>query len=161
MKTTNFKKSIFAGLLTFLLFISLSAKADLPANILSDSTQYTAVRGTVINSETHQPVVFASVFIEGTHMGTVANSNGKFLIKIPLKYSNKRLGFSSIGYKTNFVSASELDKISNKIYLTPAIIPIKEVVIRHLDPVHLLETAVERIPENYADQPVMMTGFYR
>jgi hypothetical protein len=160
MKTTNFHKSIFAGFFTFLLLISLSAKAS-PVNTLSDSTGFTAVRGTVINSETHNPVIFASVFIEGTNIGTVSNSNGKFLIKIPLKYSNKKLGFSSIGYKTNFVSAASLNKITNKVYLTPAIVPLKEVIVRHLDPVHLLEAAVERIPENYADQPVTMTGFYR
>ncbi len=161
MKTTNFQKSFFAGFLTIMLFFSLSVKADSPASTVTDSTQYTAVRGTVINSETHQPVVFASVFIEGTRMGTVSNSNGKFLIKIPLKYINKRLGFSSIGYKTSFIMAADLNKISNKVYLMPAIIPIKEVVIRHLDPIHLLEAAVNKIPENYSDQPVMMTGFYR
>jgi len=161
MKTTNFQKSFFAGFLTIMLLISLSVKADSPASIVTDSTQYTAVRGTVINSETHNPVVFASVFIEGTRIGTVSNSNGKFLIKIPLKYINKRLGFSSIGYKTNFVQATILNKISNKVYLTPAIFPLKEVTIRHLDPIHLLEAAVSKIPENYSDQPVMMTGFYR
>lgn len=161
MKTTDFHKSIFAALLTFLLFFSLSVKADTPTNTINDSTKYTAVRGTVVDSETHQPVVFASVFIEGTRIGTVSNSNGKFLIKIPMEYYNKRLGFSSIGYKTNYVLVSSLNKISNKIYLTPAIIPIEEVVIRHLDPVHLLGVAVDRIPENYSDKAIMMTGFYR
>ena len=161
MKTTNFQKSFFAGFLTIMLFFSLSVKAESPAGIVTDSTQYTAVRGTVINSETHHPVFFVSVFIEGTRVGTVSNSNGKFLIKVPLKYINKRLGFSSIGYKTNFVPVSNFNKISNKVYLTPAIIPIKEVVIRHLDPIHLLEAAVNKIPENYSDKPVMMTGFYR
>ncbi len=161
MKTTNSQKSFFACFLTIMLFFSLSVKADSPANTVTDTTQYTAVRGSVINSETHQPVVFASVFIEGTRVGTVSNSNGKFLIKIPLKYINKRLGISSIGYKTSFVPVISLNKISNKVYLTPAIIPIKEVVIRHLDPIHLLEAAVNKIPDNYSDQPVMMTGFYR
>jgi len=161
MKTTIFHKSIFAGFLTLLLFFSLSAKANSPSKFSTDSTQFTAVRGIVINSETHHPIVFASVFIKGTKIGTVSNSSGKFLIKIPLKYSNKKLGFSSIGYNTNFIPAINLNKTNNKVYLTPAIIPIKEVVIRHLEPIHLLTTAVSRIPENYADQPVMMTGFYR
>jgi len=161
MKTANVKKSFFAGFLTILLFFSLSVKADSPAKAATDSTQYIAVQGTVINSETHHPVVFASIFIEGSRIGTVSNSNGKFLIKIPIKYSAKKLGFSSIGYKTNFVPVAHLNKVSNKVYLTPAIIPIKEVVIRHLDPIHLLAAAVDKIPENYAGQPVMMIGFYR
>ncbi len=159
MKTTNFHKSIFTGLLLFLFlsFLSLGIRANEPA----DSTQFTAVRGTVLDSETHNPVVFASVFIEGTHIGTVSNSNGKFLMKIPLRYANKRLGFSSIGYKTSYVPVSAFNKVTNKIYLKPAVVPLKEVVVRHLDPEHLLETAVDRIPENYADNPVTMTGFYR
>jgi len=162
MKTTNFSKSIFTGILfTFLLFFALSVKAYTPSTDTSDTTQFTAVRGTVLDSQTHEPVVFASVFIQGTNIGTVSNSNGRFLIKIPLKYKGKRLGFSSIGYKTKFVLPADLNKVDNKIYLSPALIPIQEVVIRHLDPVHLLSTAVDKIPENFSDKPVMMTGFYR
>ena len=129
--------------------------------IKQDTTQFTAVRGEILDNTSHRPVVFASVFIQGTKIGTVSNSNGKFLIKIPLRYSQHKLVFSSIGYKMKAVPVSMLNKVVNKIYLSPAVIPIKEVVIRHLDPVHLLETAVDRIPENYSDKPVNMTGFYR
>ncbi len=161
MKTTIFHKSTFAGFLTLLLFFSLSVKANSPSKFSTDSTQYIAVRGRVINSETHNPVVFASIFIEGTKIGTVSNSNGKFLIKIPLKYQKSRLGFSSMGYKTKLVPVSNFNKVSNKVYISPAIIPIREVIIRHLDPEHLLSTAVDKIPLNYSDKPVMMTGFYR
>ena len=161
MKTTIFHKSTFAGFLTLLLFFSLSVKANPPSKFSTDSTQYIAVRGTVVNSETHNPVVFASVFIEGTKIGTVSNSNGKFLIKIPLKYQKSRLGFSSMGFKTRFVPVFYFNTVFNKVYLSPAIIPIREVVIRHLNPEHLLSTAVDKIPLNYLDKPVMMTGFYR
>lgn len=157
MKTTSSHSPIFSLLFSFFLLTStILAAATLP-----DTTRFTAVRGVVLNSETRQPVVFASVFIEGTNMGTVSNSNGRFLIKIPLKYRNKKLGFSSIGFKTQFIAVSDLNKVSNKIYLKPAVIPIQEVVIRHLDPEHLLSAAVEKIPKNYMDHPVMMTGFYR
>ncbi len=161
MKTTIFYKSAFAGFLTLLFFFSLSVKANSLSEFSTDSTQFTAVRGTVINSETHNPVVFASIFIDGTKIGTVSNSNGKFLIKIPLRYQKGRLGFSSMGYKTRFVPVSYFNKVSNKVYISPAIIPISEVIIRHLDPEHLLSTAVDKIPLNYSDKPVMMTGFYR
>ncbi len=161
MKPLRFHKKIFAGIFTLLLFLAFEVEASTPAVSVYDTTRYTAVRGIVLNSETHEPVVFASVFIRGTNIGTVSNSNGKFLIKIPLRYADRTLGFSSIGFKTKYVRADRLNKIVNKVYLDPAVIPIKEVVIRHLDPVHILAAAVEKIPENYSVKPVMMTGFYR
>ncbi|HFB61715.1 MAG TPA: carboxypeptidase-like regulatory domain-containing protein, partial [Bacteroidetes bacterium] len=161
MKTTTLTKSIFSAFLAVFIFSVTTLTAGEARVTENDTTRFTAVRGVVLNAETHQPVVFASVFIQGTNMGTVSNSNGRFLIKIPLQYSKKKLGFSSIGFKTRYISVSSLNKVSNKIYLTPAIIPIQEVVIRHLDPVRLLTSAVDRIPQNYSDQPVMMTGFYR
>jgi len=161
MKTKFFYKIIFAGFLMLFVSFSSNASAATPANALSDTTHYISIRGIVINSETHSPIVFASIFIEGTKIGTVSNSNGKFLIKVPLKYKNKKLGFSSIGFNPNYIPVSQLNKTSNKVYVKPAIVPLKEVVIRHLNPVHLLSSAVDRIPENYSDKPVMMTGFYR
>jgi hypothetical protein len=161
MKSLQNMKRTSVWLVAFLLFFSYQAKAGLPANAISDTTRYIAVRGTVLDSQTGNPVVFASVFIEGTNIGTVSNSNGRFLIKIPSFLSSKKLGFSSIGYKTRFVPLSAFNKVSNKVLLTPAVIPIKEVVIRHLEPVHLLTTAVDRIPDNYPGKPAMMTGFYR
>jgi hypothetical protein len=160
MKATYYKR-FFSSLAILLFFLVMQAKAERSQPPVYDTTQYISVRGIVLNSETHEPVVFASVFIRGTNIGTVSNSNGRFLIKIPVRFKNKSLGFSSIGYKTHYVRPALLNKISNKVYLTPAIIPIKEVVIRHLDPEHLLSTAVDKIPDNYADKPVMMTGFYR
>ncbi len=158
--TATFKRILLVLVPLFILFTTpLSAEENFRTE--NDTTRFTAVRGTVLNEKTNEPVVFASVFIQGTNIGTVSNSNGKFLIKVPLRYSKKKLGFSSIGFKTNYLPISEFNKINNKVYLTPAIIPIKEVVIRHLDPVRLLTSAVNRIPENYADKPVSMTGFYR
>ncbi len=161
MKTARYYHKLFTGLSLFLLFFVTQANAGERVASGNDTTRFIAIRGIVLNSETHQPVVFASIFIRGTNIGTVSNSNGRFLIKIPMRFKNRALAFSSIGYKTIYVSPATLNKVSNKVYLTPAVIPIKEVVIRHLDPVHLLTAATEKIPENYAVKPVMMTGFYR
>ncbi len=161
MKTIKYYSILFTGFIFLLFYLAFPASARGRFPTENDTTQFIAIRGIVLNSETREPVVFASIFIRGTNIGTVSNSNGRFLIKIPYRFRNRELVFSSIGYKTHSVAPATLNKLTNKVYLTPAVIPIKEVVIRHLDPVHLLTAAVEKIPQNYAVKPVMMTGFYR
>ncbi len=122
---------------------------------------YLALRGVVLDSTTNEPLIFASIFIEGTNIGTVTNSDGKFLIKIPAGYGNKKVGISMIGYKTKYVLPERLEKINNKILMKPAVIPMPEVVIRELVPIQLVMAARNKIPENFSTKPVMMTGFYR
>jgi hypothetical protein len=123
--------------------------------------EYTALRGVVLDSTTKEPLIFASVFIKGTNLGTVSNSNGKFLIKIPGKYAGNTIGISMIGYKTKYLLPSDFNKINNKILLQPEVIPMPEVVIRELVPIQLVMAARDKIDENYSNKPVMMTGFYR
>ncbi len=144
--------------LTLLVTFSLTASGQVNAN---KNLKFKTVKGLVLNKETSKPVIFASVFVKGTNIGTVTNSEGKFLIKVPSNLANSILGISSIGFKTFYVPLSSLMNKKNKLELIPAIIPLNEVVIRHLDPIELLNTAVSKIPVNYDRKAVNMTAFYR
>ena len=128
---------------------------------LADTLSYIVVTGKVINSQDGSPVMFASVFITGTHVGTVSNSEGHFLLKVPVKYQDRKVGFSSMGYKTLRVPVMKLTGKGNVIRLVPDIIPLEPVVVEKLDPLKLLAEARKRIPENYGRQAAMMTAFYR
>ncbi len=129
---------------------------------VQDTSGYFMVRGKIVDSENGRPVVFASVFIMGTHIGTVSNSEGKFLLKVPERYKGHRIGFSSMGYKTMALSGKDLVKgKDNMIRLVPDVIPLAPVVVEHLDPYALLREYRRRIKENYGKQAAMMTAFYR
>ena len=63
------------------------------------------VRGMVIDAEDKEPVIGASVVIDGTNKGVATNVDGQFALKLP---SDTSLVISYIGYKTKKVHVSSL-----------------------------------------------------
>jgi hypothetical protein len=49
----------------------------------------------------------------------------------------------------------------NTIELSTAPIPIKEIIVRPLDPEEIVRTAISRFNKNYVNEPNLMTAFYR
>ena len=129
--------------------------------IQDDTMHIRTFAGKVTDKNTGEPVVFASVFITGTRIGTVTNADGDFLIKIPEMYIDKQLGITHIGYTAYVVELKSLSSSGNKIEMVSAPYEIEEVTVKSLDPKTLVTTAIGKIPENYSNQPVMMTAFYR
>jgi hypothetical protein len=126
-----------------------------------DTLAYRPVRGKIVNSKSGDPIIFANIFLEGTNIGTVSNSDGEFIIKIPLFLEKKILVVSSIGYKNISIPFERLDRDYNRIELVPNPIPIEEVTIINRDARELLKAALMKIPDNYSNVPVMVTSFYR
>jgi hypothetical protein len=126
-----------------------------------DSTKYQSFQGKVVEIHTNNPIIFASIFLSGTNIGTVSNSEGEFLIKIPMFLENKVIGFSSIGYRNLEIPVGQLNPEGNLVELEPNPILIEEVTIVNQDARDLLTMAMQSIPENYSKDPVMLTSFYR
>jgi hypothetical protein len=164
-------KTLLTNILIFVFIlicpVVCSASYHTIYNTLQISQQYDdtlnikTYSGKVVDKNTGDPVVFASVYITGTRIGTVTNSDGDFLIKVPDRFINKQLGITHIGYGTAVLDLSLLANSGNVIELISAPYEIEEVTIRNLDPKTLIRTAIGKIPENYSNQPVMMTSFYR
>ncbi len=126
-----------------------------------DTVRYFPVRGVVLDRSNNQPVTFASVYTEGYGIGTVTNSEGEFVLKVPERFRDGKLGISSLGYRKMSFDIAGLNKENNVIMLEPSPIPIREVTIRTDDPLSLIRGAFKKVPDNYSTEPVMMTAFYR
>jgi hypothetical protein len=126
-----------------------------------DSLKVKSYSGKVVDKKTGDPVIFASVFISETSTGTVTNSDGDFIIKVPIQFVARQIGISHIGYTTSFINLSSLKSQGNVIELNSTPYEIEEVTIRKIDPEVLIRTAIRKIPENFSNNPVMMTSFYR
>ena len=61
----------------------------------------TKVTGTVISAEDNEPVIGASVIVQGQKSGTVTDANGHFTISVP---SGKKISISYIGMETQTVT---------------------------------------------------------
>jgi hypothetical protein len=149
--------SLFAGFS----LDDVHAGGQLTLNHYQDSTEYQSFQGKVVEIQTGKPIIFASIFLSGTNIGTVSNSEGEFLIKVPMFLDNKMIGFSSIGYKNLEIPINQLDPEDNLVELEPNPILIEEVTIVNQDARDLLNMAMESIPDNYSNDPLMMTSFYR
>ena len=86
--------------------IHTAKKGDVKVVDLSDGcASPVVVRGMVIDAEDKEPVIGASVVIDGTNKGVATNVDGQFALKLPPDTS---LVISYIGYKTKKVRVSSL-----------------------------------------------------
>ncbi len=127
----------------------------------SQDTVYNDYSGIVYDAKTNKVLSFASLVVNGTNIGTVTNSDGEFLIKIPSSYRNAELQISSLGYKTLTLPFSFLSRFDNKLFLEPTSYVLEEVEIRKVDPVNLIRDVLRNITPNYGNNPLMLTAFYR
>ncbi|MBF1599525.1 MAG: carboxypeptidase-like regulatory domain-containing protein [Prevotella sp.] len=93
--------------------VHTAKKGDVKVVHLSDScASPVVVRGMVIGSDDKEPVIGASVVIDGTKKGVVTNIDGKFALKLSPDTS---LVISYIGYKTKKVHVSSLLHSDNNV----------------------------------------------
>ena len=129
---------------------------------LSDTINYKAYYGKVVDSKTSKALPFATIEALGSNAATVTNIDGEFIIKIERKSDVSQLKIAYIGFQNKIL---ELDKLSDKGYYTVKLeqtaIQLKQVTIRPQDAMELIADVLANIRNNYSDQPMMMRGFYR
>jgi hypothetical protein len=121
------------------------------------------IKGKVVDAESRAPLVFATVAVKESNVAIVTNIDGEFTLKVGDLSTSKSLEVSFIGYKNKTIPLSELKENGSKniIALEAAPIPIKEIVVKPLDPVSIVEKAISNIGKNYESVPNLMTAFYR
>lgn len=129
--------------------------------IQADTAGFRTFEGTVKDATTGEPLVFAGIYVIGTRIGTVSNSDGEFIIKIPAHLLDGNLGISSMGYEFRRVPVSSLKPVRNDfaLALNPIIMP--EIKVVYQDPALIIGKMLASVRANYSTSPVMMTSFYR
>ena len=164
MKAKNYRtgmKVLFAALLFSFAFQSGYADKGKGKEVMKDTLNIKTFHGKVIDSDTKKPVVFANVYIDGTSIGTVTNSEGEFVLKIPSNLKDSKLGVTYLGYDNAVIQLKDLRPMNNIVALNPAPIPIDAVIIRKGDPLELIKGALRNIKKNYPVNPEQQVGFYR
>jgi len=90
------------------------------------SASGSGLSGTVLDSASYEPLIYANVFIEGTTVGTISDRNGYFYLQIlPGKY---KLNISYIGYENKSTSVevkpSKTIKIEIKLKPPNVLMPV-------------------------------------
>src|SRR5690606_20338494 len=112
-----------------------------------DFDQYS---GEVVDKSTNNPLVFATLTVEGTNISTITNTEGNFLLKVPKKVTGKNVIVSFLGYKTEWVPLSELGPEKNRISLTVSVTQLSEININApKDAIALVKETMAKSAENY------------
>jgi len=142
---------------------SRAGAPGIPWEDFQDPQKLTTVKGIVVDTETGVPLIFATVALQNSNVATVTNLDGEFLLKIDKEAVNPNIEITYIGYNNKVIPLSDLrlDGRDNRLELTQATIPIREVVIRPIKPEEIINTVIRSISKNYTDVPNLMTSFYR
>ena len=95
--------------------VHTAKKGDVKVVDLSDGcASPVVVRGMVIGGDDKEPLIGASVVIDGTNKGVATNIDGLFALKLP---SETSLVISYIGYKKQKVHVSSLLHSDNNVFI--------------------------------------------
>ncbi|RMA56706.1 carboxypeptidase-like regulatory domain-containing protein [Ulvibacter antarcticus] len=144
------KLRLFVGLLACLLSINAFSQKEL--------------KGKVVDFITYEPIESASIYIENSTIGTVSNTDGNFVLRVPQARVNDTLVISSIGFKS-FRTAVKDYNAAEDIFLEEDMASLDEVILiadtRPKTGNDIVLRAIKRLPNNLPEQPYLQKGFLR
>ena len=158
-KMKSYLRCIMGLFLFFLVIIKSEAQINTINN--SDSTSFKYFKGTILDSKTKNELAFATITVSGSNMSTISNSEGKFLIKIPIDKQDASLIISFLGYNEKIISIKDLKPEKNLLYLEPVNFLLKDVVVNVMDANKIFTNVLNNRSKNYGDSTIQMIGFYR
>ena len=164
MKNKNiFPNEMFNRIAVFIFFVLIGFQNNsYSANkIVNDTIGFKQYKGTVIDSKSKNPLVFATLLVNNTNISSITNTQGEFQLKIPNNYSTNRVTVSFLGYTSKVIDFN--DFIENKIVikLETHIEELSEIKINIEDANFLIREMLKNKGDNYFDFPTSMMAFYR
>ena len=163
-KNPHLKNPLIAAIL-ILLFLGVTTNASaalLFQDVQEQESSFNQYQGKIIDIETKNPLVFASLTIENSNISTVSNTEGYFSLKVPKEISEGQVIISFLGYKTKTIPLSQLKENKNEIALEVSFTELSEVSLAiPKDAKALVKETLLRKGDNYFDDPTLMTAFYR
>jgi len=142
-----------------IIYKTLSLPPDEP--IQKKIEKFIVFKGKIFEKKTSTPLPFASVSISRSSIGTVANDNGEFTIRVPDSLIHDTLIISFIGFQTEKRYLNSLVGNFINISLNENPVNIDKVIIKPLSGLEIVKEMIENIGKNYSRQNAMYTAFYR
>lgn len=118
------------------------------------------ISGIVKDKSNKKRLESVSVFLPGTNIGTVTNKDGVFSLTITDSVNFELIRAEQIGYKASSVSiGNNLNDLT--IWMLPMANMLEELTVYGADPRGLIESALNKIPQNYPESKSMFSSFYR
>lgn len=125
--------------------------------------QSVTIKGRLIDRQTKETLPYSTIYVPSRKTGTVSNGEGRFTLHLSQPTDADSLVLSSVGYRSVRLPLKSLLSQSDEqtIALQPAVEQLREVVVRPIDPVELVQQVMRRVTKNHPVKPAVLTGFYR
>jgi hypothetical protein len=122
-----------------------------------------SLSGKIIDEESGEALIFASIGIRGHAIGTITNSQGEFDFHFPASLKDQSLQVSMLGYVNYVATISQLiGQESLEIRMKRAFIPLEDVVVEDvISGPEIARLALFHIETNFPNAPFYSEGFYR
>lgn len=152
-------KTIFRNLTGLIIAVLLLAPGE-RAWSQSDKGFFT-ISGIVKERGSQKRLEYSVVALKGSNVGTIANANGEFSIKIKEGTDSKAIIFSHLGYSNFELPIDGTSKNDITIFLDTKTSLLDPVTIIGMDGRAIVERAIEKIGTNYSSKNGTLSGFYR
>lgn len=146
--------------MTKLLLITVFLMSAIPFTSMARTDDYFTISGVVRNESNNKRIDYANITIKGTNIGTVANENGEFTLKVKNSLGARLLVVSHVGFVSAEIHIEDTSVDNLKVSLVPRNTLLDEVVVRG-DAQAIVLDAIRQIKQNYEEKNCMLTGFYR
>lgn len=141
-------------LIFFSLFLSVTASGQ----------GYVIISGKIIDKTTRRPVSYAHIGLMTKGLGTIANEQGEFYYRFPKVALNDDVTVAHLGYKNLARKGAEFVSGDKDVLLeleTAQPVVVDSAYIKRFDARGWVTAALGKVPKNYTETPIMMTGFYQ
>ncbi len=122
---------------------------------------FVTISGQLKDAKTGEKIVYATITVPNTNIGTVSNSDGKFTLKVNTSLNAEYFEISHLSYTTAKFKISESVGKDKTFLLEIRPIQLQEMAVVPGDAKSVVESALQNIRKNYSEAPNIMTGFYR
>ncbi len=124
--------------------------------------EFDQYEGKVVDARNNNALPSVNILVKNTNISTITNSDGDYMLKIPVSIKNAVLVVSNLGYLPKEIPASNLTRNNGKIQLEAKVTELTEVNLTAFNSAEALVRAVFKDKaKNSLDESVLMTAFYR
>ncbi|QXP61610.1 carboxypeptidase-like regulatory domain-containing protein [Olleya sp. HaHaR_3_96] len=118
-------------------------------------------KGQILDKNTNKPLALADLTVTKSNISTVSNSEGEFSLKVPENLINNSVVVSYLGYQKLEFKLLDL-KTNMTIYLEQVPTVLAEIdLVTPQDAAELVKKTFALKGDNYFNETIFMTGFYR
>jgi uncharacterized protein YpiB (UPF0302 family) len=126
-----------------------------------EESNFNEYKGVVVDAKTKKVLEFATVSISNSNISTISNTDGVFLLKVPMDLVKENLIVSYLGFANKSIPLSSFTEENMMINMEESFEKLPDVNVVEADPVKVIRKVLENRKSNIYLDPLIVKAFYR